>query len=178
MKKIVFAFSAIIICCLYACTNSESGMSSKAKKNLETNQAIMKMFESGDFSKLDAYIAADAVDHSGPQGEVKGLDSIKSMFQYYASTMSDTKIEVVKELADDDYVMSWIKQSWTAKMDDPMMGLKAGEKGNMESIEVTKYNADGKVTDHWGFMSIAEAMKMMPQPPMNPMDTAANKTPQ
>ncbi len=118
------------------------------------------------------------MDHSGPQGEVKGLDSIKAMFQYFTSTMKDTKIEVVKELADDDYVMSWIKQSWTATTDDPMMGLKAGDAGKMESIEVTKYNSDGKVTDHWGFMSMAEMMKMMPQPTMNPMDTAANKMPQ
>lgn len=176
MKKLVFAISAVIICCLYACTSKESGaMSDKAKKNLETNQSVMNMFEAGDFSKLDAYIAVDAVDHSGPQGEVKGIDSIKAMFEYWASTMSDTKIEIVKELADDDYVMSWIKQSWTAKTDDPMMGLKAGDKGNMESIEVTKYNSEGKVTDHWGFVSMAEMMKMMPQHGMNPTDTTAPK---
>jgi len=175
MKKLAFAVSAVILSCFITCTNNtahEDGPSDKAKKNQETNQAIIKMFESGNFSNLDSFIAADAVDHSGPQGEVKGLDSIKAMFQYFASTMSDTKIEIVKELADDDYVMSWIKQSWTAKMDDPMMGMKAGDKGNMQSIEVTKYNSEGKVTDHWGFISMGDMMKMMPK---MPADTSKNK---
>ena len=170
MKKSAFAFSAVILCLLLSCNGSknEAGISDKAKKNQETNQAILKMFESGSFNNLDSFIAADAVDHSGPQGEVKGLDSIRAMFEYFASTMSDTKIEVVKELADDDYVISWIKQSWTAKMDDPNMHLKAGDKGNMEGIDVTKYNSEGKVTDHWGFISMADMMKMMPQ--QMPMD--------
>jgi hypothetical protein len=56
----------------------------------------------------------------------------------------------------------WLKQSWTAVKDDPMMHLKAGEHGNMESVEVTKHNADGKITEHWGFMSMGDVMKMMP----------------
>ena len=179
MKKLVFAFLTITICAvMVSCSGGgEHTASARTKKNQESNQAILKMFETGDFSKMGDYIAADAVDHSGPTGEVKGLDSIKAMFQYFTSTMSDTKIEVVKELADDDYVMSWVKQTWTAKIDDPMMGMKAGDRRSMEGVEVTKYNADGKVTDHWGFVSMAEMMKMMPQPSMdmNKMDTTVKK---
>jgi predicted SnoaL-like aldol condensation-catalyzing enzyme len=178
MKKLLFAFLAFAVFTVISCSDDKAGgMSDRAKKNQETNQAILKMFETGDFSKVGDYIAADAIDHSGPQGEVKGLDSIKAMFQYFSSTMSDTKVEVIKELADDDYVMSWVKQSWTAKMDDPMMGMKAGDKGTMQGVEVTKYNADGKVTEHWGFVSMADMMKMMPQPSMdmNKMDTTAKK---
>jgi len=175
MKKLIIAFSAIVICSMYACTDTGSGgMSEKAKKNMETNQAVMKMFETGDMSKIGDYVAADAVDHTTPTGEVKGLDNIKAMFEQYTATMSDTKIEIVKELADDDYVMSWVKQSWTAKTDDPMMNLKAGESATMESIEVTKYNSEGKVTDHWGFLNMNELSKMMP-PPAPVMDTATNK---
>ena len=175
MKKLAFALSAVILSCLVTCTTNtahEDGPSERAKKNLETNQAVIKMFEAGDFSKLGDYIAADAVDHTTPKGEVKGLDSIKALFNYFASTMTDAKIETVKELADDDYVMSWVKQSWTAKVDDPMMNMKAGDKATMESIEVTKYNSEGKVTDHWGFIGMNDMMKMMPQ---MSVDTAAKK---
>lgn len=178
MKNLVLIASVVSFCFLISCNNNKSGgMSDKAKKNLETNQAVIKMFETGDMSKIGDYIAADAVDHTTPKGEVKGLDSIKALFEYFMSIMSDTKNEIVKELADDDYVMSWIRQSWTAKMDDPMMGMKAGDHGTMESIEVTKYNGDGKVTDHWGFMSLNDMMKMMPQQSMqnNMMDTTKPK---
>ena len=178
MKKLAFILLAASTCYLISCGGAV-GTSEKAQKNIANSEAVGKMFETGDMSKLSDYIAADAVDHSGPQGDVKGLDALKSMFAQYISTMSDVKSEVVKSLGDDDYSMVWMKQSWTAKTDDPMMGLKAGEKGNMESIEVCKHNADGKITEHWGFISMGDMMKMMQksQPmPMEPTQKAAADT--
>ena len=44
------------------------------------------------------------------------------------------------------------------------MGLKAGETGHIESVEVCKHGADGKITEHWTFMGMADAMKMMQAP--------------
>jgi len=177
MKKLAFAFSVIALCLLVSCsdTKNEGGMSEKAKKNLENSKAIAKMFEKADFSTAGDHIAADAVDHSGPQGEVKGLDAMKAMFKQFSEMSTDAKNEIVQELADDNYSMMWLKQSWTAKVDDPMMGMKAGEKGNMESIEVCKHNADGKIAEHWSFMSMTDAMKMMPQQQMPTTDTTKAK---
>jgi predicted ester cyclase len=175
MKKLAFAFSVVILSCFITCTNNsahEGGTSEKANKNLENTKAIINMFVTGDFSKVGDYVATNGVDHSGPQGEVKGLDNLKAMFAQMMSTMSDAKNEVVKGLADDDYSMVWVKQSWTQKTDDPMMGMKAGQHGDMQSIEVCKHGADGKITDHWSFMSMADMMKMMPQAPK---DTTGNK---
>jgi len=167
MKKLAFAVSAVILSCFITCTNNsahEGDTSEKAKKNLDNTKAIINMFVTGDFSKAGDHIATDGVDHSGPQGEVKGLDNLKAMFAQMMSTMSDTKNEVVKGLSDDDYSMVWLKQSWTQKTDDPMMGMKAGQHGDMQSVEVCKHGADGKITDHWSFMSMADMMKMMPKP--------------
>jgi len=167
MKKLAFAVSAVILSCFITCTNNsahEGDTSEKAKKNLDNTKAIINMFVTGDFSKAGDHIATDGVDHSGPQGEVKGLDNLKAMFAQMMSTMSDTKNEVVKGLSDDDYSMVWLKQSWTQKTDDPMMGMKAGQHGDMQTIEVCKHGADGKITDHWSFMSMADMMKMMPKP--------------
>jgi hypothetical protein len=168
MKKLVFAFSGVILCFLLSCNDKtqthEGGMSEKAKKNLENTKAIVGMFEKGDFSKAGDYIAADGVDHSGPMGEIKGLDSLKANFSRFATMVSNVKNEVTKGLADDDYSMVWLNQSWTAKMDDPMMGLKAGQEGHMQSVEVCKHGADGKITDHWTFMGMTDAMKMMQMP--------------
>jgi hypothetical protein len=175
MKKLSVPFLFVLTVLFTSCSNQQAGMSDKAKKNLESFNAVTKMFESGDFSKSGDYIATDAVDHSGPTGEVKGLDSMKAMFTRYASMVSDVKNEDVKQLADDDYVIGWIKQSWTAKVDDPMMHLKAGDKGHMESIEVTKHNADGKITDHWSFMSMNDMMQMMPNMGNMGMDTSKMK---
>jgi hypothetical protein len=166
MKKLAFAFSAVILSCFITCTNNtahEGDTNEKAKKNLENTKAIISMFETGDFSKAGDYIATDGVDHSGPMGEVKGLDSLKAMFARYSGMMSDVKNEVVKGLADDDYSMVWLKQSSTAKITDPSMMMKAGERSTMETVEVCKHGADGKITDHWSFMSMTDMMKMMPK---------------
>ena len=58
----------------------------------------------------------------------------------------------------------WVRQTWTQTKDDPMMGMKAGQQGDMQTVEVCKHGADGKITDHWGFMYMADMMKMMPKP--------------
>jgi hypothetical protein len=165
MKKLLIPSMAVFLGCFFiSCNNAGTGgMSDKAKKNLDNSKAIAAMFEKGDFSKVGDYIADDAVDHAGPNGEIKGIDKIKAQFAMFGSMMTDAKNEEVKNLADDDYVFMWMKQSWTATKDDPMMHLKAGEKGHMETIEVTKHNADSKITDHWSFVSMDEMMKMMPQ---------------
>src|ERR1700741_2100478 len=101
MKKLAFAVSAVILSCFITCTNNsahEDGASEKAKKNLENLKGVLTMFEKGDFSKAGDYIAADGVDHSGPMGEIKGLDSLKAMFAKMTATMSNVKNEIKKEL--------------------------------------------------------------------------------
>ena len=168
MKKLAFALSAVILSSFITCTNNaahDDGTSEKAHKNMANLKAVINMFETGDYSKAGDYIATDGVDHSAPTGEVKGLDNLKAMFAQMASTMSNVKNEIKKEFADDEYSMVWVRQTWTQTKDDPMMGMKAGQNGDIQTVEVCKHAADGKITDHWGFMSMTDMMKMMPQMP-------------
>jgi predicted SnoaL-like aldol condensation-catalyzing enzyme len=162
MKKFLLIISSTALF-LSACSDKkEAGVSERTKKNLETNRGIMKMFETNDWSKAGDYIAKDAVDHASMTGnDIVGLDSIKANFNQMSAMMSDMKNDVIKELADDDYVMSWVKQTATAKMDMPEWGMKAGQAQTFNGIEVSKYNADGKVTEHWSFADTREMMKMM-----------------
>ena len=154
MKKLLVPFVILFVVFCTSCSNQQSGMSDRAKKNLETATAVAKMFESHDWSKTGDYIAADAVDHSGPRGEVKGLDNIKAEFN--------------------EDVFQWMKESWTQTKDE--MGMKAGSKMNMDAIEVSKFNSEGKITDHWSFISMNDMMKMMQMPQGNmSMDTSKMK---
>jgi hypothetical protein len=184
MKKFLLPAIAAIFITLVSCNDqtastASGGESDKAKKNLDNAKGVTEMFEKKDFSKIGDYIAADAVDHSGPKGEIKGLDSLKKAFEMWSGMMKDSKSEPVKAVADDDYVFQWSKESWTDAYDDPSMMMKAGEHHTMNTIHVTKHNADGKITDHWAFMDFNDMMKMMPGGGMDmnkmPMDTSANK---
>jgi predicted SnoaL-like aldol condensation-catalyzing enzyme len=166
MKKLFIILSAGCIFLLPSCSSKKEagGMSDKAKKNLEACNAINKMFEASDWSKAGDYIAVDGVDHAGMNGhDVVGLDSIKAAFTEMGKMMGDFKNEKVKELADDDYVFQWMKETMTMKVD--AMGMKAGSTHTMNAIEVSKFNKDGKSTDHWTFVDWNDMMKMMPPPP-------------
>jgi predicted ester cyclase len=171
MKKILF-ISAFALCTFLACSDKkEAGTSDATKKNKEASDAIMKMFETSDWSKVGDYIANDAVDYSGPKGKVVGLDSIKANFNLMTQMMTNMKNEVVKTLADDEYVMCWVKGTATAKVDLPDWGMKAGQTHTGNSIEVSKFK-DGKVVEHWSFMDPAEMMAMMGGTP--PVSTDMN----
>jgi len=169
MKKLLFVF--VVSCFFFSCQPS-GGMSPTAKKNLETAQAVAKMFESGDFGKVGDYIAADAVDHAGMTGDVKGLDNIRASFTQMTGMMTDMKNEIVKELADDEYTFQWMKQSSTMKVD--AMGMKAGTKNSLDAIEVSKFK-DGKITEHWSFLSTTDLPKMMSAMGNMNMDTTTMK---
>ena len=159
MKKMLFVTFSGLLCLLFSCKSKDSGggMSAQAQKNLDAIHGITKAIETGDLSKLGDYIAADAVDHSGEHGDVKSLDSIKAQLATWTNMASDMKTEIIKEIADDEYVMSFSTQSGTMKA--AAMGMPAGPY-KMTTVEVSKFK-DGKATEHWTFMDGAEMMKMM-----------------
>ena len=173
MKKLLFAMlMALCICCVSCSDKGAGGMSDKAKKNLDAMHAVQKCFETKDFSKVGDYVAEDGVDHAGPTGDLKGLANIKAQMEKMAAMSDGDKTEIIKELADDDYVMSWTHYSGTVKTAD--MGMKPGDKMNMEAIEVCKFK-DGKATEHWTMMEMKECMKMMPPMPQVKKDTVMAK---
>lgn len=166
MKNLLFLVVIAVSSCCISC-NSGGGMSATAKKNVEVNDAIMKAYEAGDFSKMGDYIAADAVDHGGEKGDVKGMDSIVSEMKRYRAMMPDMKSTWSKTVADDEYVFTWGK----------VTGTMNGTATAMSSVDISKFK-DGKAVEHWVFMDPADMMKMMqsmPPPPAPSMDTAAIK---
>ncbi|MEO7306879.1 MAG: ester cyclase [Ferruginibacter sp.] len=173
MKKFLFAPILMLGIFIISCNSNEGGMSATAKKNLDAMHGIQKAFEAKDFSKVGDYITEDAVDHAGMEGEIKGLANIKAEMAKMAGATENDKSTIVKEFADDDYVMSWGEYSSTMKVD--MMGSKAGDKVTMSAIEVCKFK-DGKVTEHWSFADMRDMMKMMSKgkPPM--MNTPSDST--
>jgi predicted ester cyclase len=171
MKKLLIIAAGLLFI-VSACNSKKEdgdggGMSERTKKNLKANQTVLDAFQSGDVSKIDSVVADDFVDHTD-RGDWN-RDSLKSMIKMMHGSGNDMKFELKKELADDDYVMAWYLFSGTS---DGSMGMPAGPY-SMNSIEVSRYNQDSKIVEHWGFMEMRDAMKMM-QGGM-PKDTSAHK---
>lgn len=172
MKKYFLAVSACLFLFCVSCNNKagddkagDDKMSGQAEKNLAASHIVVDAFQTGDISKIDSAVASDFVDHT-ERGDM-GRDSLKAMIKMWHGASKDAKTEIIKELADDEYVFSWMRFTGSS---DGSMGMPAGPY-DMKSIEVVRFK-DGKAVEHWGFMEPREMMKMMAQ---MPMDTTKKK---
>jgi predicted SnoaL-like aldol condensation-catalyzing enzyme len=157
MKKLLFLSGLFCLAVLAGCNDKSSGPSPAAQRNLDTEKGIRDAIANKELNKLGDYIANDCIDHSGDHGDIKGLDSIKAQIQVWLA-MTDGKTEIVKELADDDYVMSW--QHSTGKYKTTGYGHKPGDPFDLQEMEVVRFK-DGKAVEHWSMMPPADVMTMM-----------------
>ena len=177
MKKIFFAALAGMLCIFTSCDNNNATVVGKGdtqrEKNLAASNVIDEAFKSGDVSKIDSVVATDFVDHTD-RGDKVGRDSLKALVAMIHNNFKDMKMEKVHELADDDYVFSWMRYTGTS---DGSMGMPKGPY-EMNVTEVAKFK-DGKAVEHWSFVDMKDMMKMMPPPPppveAGKMDTAKAK---
>ena len=161
MKKIFIVFAGLLCFCS-SCDNNNATTVSDGKqreKNLAASNIIDEAFKSGDVSKIDSAVSKDFIDHTD-QGDKVGPDSLKAMVTMVHTNFKDMKMEKVHEVADDDYVYSWMRYSGTS---DGSMGMPKGPY-TMNAVEVAKFK-DGKAVEHWSFVNMQEMMKMMPPPP-------------
>ena len=168
MQKILIAIAALV--CFASCNNPSTTESTtaksddKAQKNLAAAQTIAKAFETGNTASLDSVVSDDFLDHTD-RGDKKGRDSLKAMVTWLHSNMKDMKMEIMREVADDEYVFQWMRYTGSS---NGAMGMPAGPY-DMHVMEISKY-ADGKAVEHWAYMDMGEMMKMMGQMPPMPAD--------
>lgn len=154
MKKLLFLTSITFLFFWASCDNDkDEGMSDKTQKNLDASRTISKAFETGDIGAIDSVVASDFVDHTD-RGDM-GRDSLKAMIKLVHATNKDMNMKIIKEVADDEYVFTWMR--FTGTSDGTMMPAGPYDMG---AIEVTKLR-DGKIVEHWEFMEMREMMKMM-----------------
>ena len=166
MKKFFrIGLTGLFLFCI-SCNDKEDHdkMSDKAKKNLEASRSISKAFETGDPSVVDSVVASDFVDHTD-RGDM-GRDSLKAMISGMKEMFPDMKMNVLRELADDDYVFSLMQFTGTS---NGQMGMPVGPY-DMHAIQVVRFK-DGKAVEHWEYMEPREMMKMMPQGNTDKKDT-------
>jgi predicted ester cyclase len=142
---------------------SEKKDNSMVEKNLAAVHIVNKAFETGNVSTIDSAVASDFVDHTD-QGDKKGSDSLKTMITMVHKDFPDQKMEIIKEVADDEYVFSLNRYTGTS---NGQMGMPKGPY-DMKAIEVVKFK-NGKAVDHWSYMQPGDVMKMM-GPQMGKMD--------
>ena len=164
MRKILLAIAGAGFMYLAIGCNQQAastgGNTPEEERNLAASRTITKAFQTGDASSIDSVLADDFLDHTD-RGDFRGKDSLKSMIKWVNDNMKDQKVEAVREVAEGDYVWSWMRYTGTS---NGAMGMPKGPY-DMQAIELAKFK-DGKAVEHWSFMETQSMMKMM-APMMN-----------
>jgi predicted ester cyclase len=165
----LFYLALIIALLMFSCNDKGGGLSETAKKNIEITHQVNKAFETGNAELLNDIIAPDFVDHRDV-GDVKGIDSLKAMATIVHTHIKDMNVDIIRELADDEFVFSWMKYKGTG---DGQRGMMAGP---FEVSGTGIYRIkNGKVVEHWEHMDMRDVMKMMGgMPEMMMNDTSGN----
>jgi predicted SnoaL-like aldol condensation-catalyzing enzyme len=165
MRKILLLVLVGLPFLFNACNNATESTAtappaepSMADKNLASSQIVTKAFQTGDASMIDSAVASDFVDHT-EHGDM-GRDSLKAMIGMIHKEFPDMKTEVIKEVADNDYVFSLMRFTGTS---NGSMGMPKGPY-DMHAVQVVRFK-DGKAVEHWEYMQPKEMMAMMPPPP-------------
>ena len=142
-----------------AATNSTE-TTDQSKQMLEDNRKVLKAIETGDSATIRQYISEDATDHgAGENGaDMKGPGIIKMLTDVH-NHIDNLKFEVIQEAANGDHLFCLARM--TGKVKDAVWGMPAGMDADMTSVDVIKIK-DGKMVDHWNYMTAADMMKMMP----------------
>jgi predicted SnoaL-like aldol condensation-catalyzing enzyme len=88
----------------------------------------------------------------------KGIDSLKAFILASHDHIKNLKMELIKELADDEYVMSWVQFKGTG---DGQENTVQGN-FNVRGMEITRFR-NGKAVEHWEAMDMRDVSKMMEQ---------------
>jgi predicted SnoaL-like aldol condensation-catalyzing enzyme len=154
MKQLILiSFSIMFIAA--SAQNRQTRDSIRVQKNLEAMNIVNKAFETGDTSRIDEVFAKDFIDHT-EFGET-GIDSLRKMIITMHKEFPDMKSEVIKEMADEEYVFALMKFSGIS---NGQMGMPKGP-FQMQSVQVVRFK-DGKISEHWEYVSMRDVMRMMP----------------
>ena len=144
MRSLVLASAIFLLLAFASCRGSRPihgsatmATSSQQQRNITADKVLISVFETGDVAKLDAIIDPAFVNHIGTEDRV-GLDNLKTMVQGFHARMKTVKVELKRQLSDEEYVSDWVRFIGA----DPNMVI--------EGMEVTRY-ANGKAVEHWFF---------------------------
>jgi len=161
MKKFLFTASTGLICFLLSCNNADNTKTTDTtttEKNRSHNREVYDAIETGDVSKLDSFMAVDAIDHAGMNGDIKGRDSIKANLARIHEMFKDIKIDIISDASNADYSFTLVH--FTGTTTAAMHDMPANTKVDHRAVDVVKLK-DGMGIEHWRFIDEGEMMKMM-----------------
>ena len=162
-KKLLPLFLISFFVVLTSCQNNKESELDKQRKAAYVE--ITKLVDAGEVDELGTYIAENAVDHQlDPTMTSKtGLAGIREMLEKYHKAIPDMNTTIHSMAISGDTLFGYYSSTGTTT--ESFMGMPANQKMTMNAVDIVRFEGD-KIVEHWGFMDMADIMKMMPKPEM------------
>ncbi len=116
----------------------------------EENKAIarkfFRMFELGDPSMADEFVATDYYNHDAPDPSI-GLEGVKSAVIAFKKAFPDAQVNIAYQLAEGDKVAS--RYTWSGTHQGEFYGVPATGKRVNWTVTATFRIVDGKIRETW-----------------------------
>jgi steroid delta-isomerase-like uncharacterized protein len=139
-------------------------MSTEQNKAM-ARQMIEDVFNRGDMSRFDEYLAPDFVEREElPPGLPGGREGVIQLTAILRSAFPDFKATIDDLVAEGDKVV--IRQTWRGTHKGEFMGVPpTGKSVSFGVIDILRI-AGGKVVEHWGLMDSMSLMQQLGAGPM------------
>jgi predicted ester cyclase len=164
MYKILFSLLLFFSMSVMIYSQEMDQVSMDTKYKMMYNE-VLNALTTGKHDVLDKHIAPDFIEHdpSPMMSKKSGLERIKEDFAAYHKIFPDMKAKVHSIAVSGDMLFAYI--TFTGTSSQPYMGMPAGHKMTMNTVDLVRFKGD-KAVEHWGFTSNEDIMKMMPQDKM------------
>lgn len=134
------------------------------QKNISTAKKLIdEVINTGRLDLCDRYLADDRIDHADyglPPGTANGHEGFKRVLGGFIEAFPDLHLEVEFVVADDDRVMFYVTTTGTHQA--AFMGIPAtGRKFRATGVDVFRFNADGKISEHWGVFDVFSVLSQL-----------------
>lgn len=109
--------------------------------NRELLQQIIRVFETGDVSNVDALIDVNYVDHQGLGGtELRGQDGFRRVIAAARAAMPSLQVAIEELITNGDRLVTRLR--WCAQS-------AFGQVGERQTLDILRVR-DGRLAEHWG----------------------------
>jgi steroid delta-isomerase-like uncharacterized protein len=112
-------------------------------------QMVEDVFNKGNISKVDEYLAPDFIEREVlPPGVPGGREGVKVLIQTFRGAFPDFKATITDIIAEGDKVVA--RQTWSGTHKGEFMGVApTGKSVSIEVIDIIRITG-GKFVEHWG----------------------------
>lgn len=131
-----------------------------------TMRRTYELISAGDVAGFGDLVADDFVEHQGGPGFTPDKEGTLDFFRAMVEAFPDFSMTVEDLIAEADKVVARVRVTGTHRGD--FMGIPpTGAAADIQLIDIMRFDADGKVCEHWG---VADMLSLMQQLGVVPAD--------